>query len=230
MGNTPPSPPNYIAENPSQWIYNPLDYPENAPTYGVATSSSPPPTNANGRVPYLYYQLFQNGRALPSYQRFNNASSTLGRVLRISIAPPRTTTNLCVCVLGREGFAMPDLKGVYFDDFDAPVSPNTPLSLAVGDVGTSPEEPLALIIQNAARRRPRRSGVLLNNTSGNIPLDPTDPTRVLPQVATYPGPGWRKGKTTTAVYLLDWNGGESVQNVSGAFSRAYIIQKGEDYG
>ncbi|KAF8305371.1 hypothetical protein DL93DRAFT_2233075 [Clavulina sp. PMI_390] len=156
-----------------------------------------------------------------SHHSYDSEYSALGRVRRISIAPPRTIASFCLCVLELEGFGMSDVKEVYFDDSNLPVSPHALLPVGVGDTGTTPEEPIALMIHDTASRKPEESPPVLEQPPSvpeDIPLelDPADPTRVLHHIAVYPGPGWRRSRPIDIAYLLDWNGGKNVQAVTGA--------------
>ncbi|KAF8310740.1 hypothetical protein DL93DRAFT_2230062 [Clavulina sp. PMI_390] len=212
-------PPRYTIEDISG---PPEDSSDNANTHlsrDVGPLAPSRPTTV--RAPYLYYQLFKNGRALMSHQSYDSEYNALGRVRRISIAPPRTIASFCLCVLELEGFGMSDVKEVYFEDYDVPVSLHALLPVGVGDTGTTPEEPIALMLCETARRKIGESLPVLEQpplVPEDIPLelDPADPTRVVHHIAVYPGPGWRRSRSIDTAYLLDWNGGKNVQNVTGA--------------
>ncbi|KAF8305372.1 hypothetical protein DL93DRAFT_2102077 [Clavulina sp. PMI_390] len=159
---------------------------------------------------YVYYQIFQNSRALGSYESFDDEYNALARVRRIGIAPPRTIASFCRCVLGLEGFELSDIYEIYFDNSEVPASPRDLLSFVVGDPGTKPDAPIALILRDSALRQPRPSSNLGHMRPKRTPvyLD-----QVPPDVAR-PGPGWQMVQAKQKLCILDWDGGEWIQNAS----------------
>ncbi|KAF8310728.1 hypothetical protein DL93DRAFT_2099201 [Clavulina sp. PMI_390] len=151
---------------------------------------------------------------------FDNEYDAISRIRRIEIAPPRSIANFCLRVMAVERFGVSDVEAIYNDDFAAPLPQNTPLCISVGDVRTTPEEPIAFIIRDSARREPKQS----QTTTDKVLLDPTNQTRVPADIAADPGPGWDLGRTTRRTRLYRWDGGGSAQMVS----RLPVINVNED--
>ncbi|KAF8312353.1 hypothetical protein DL93DRAFT_1320383 [Clavulina sp. PMI_390] len=157
------------------------------------------------RAPFLYYQLFQNGQPISSLQSFDKDYSALGRVRRISIAPPQTVSVFHAYIATLEGFQGNDIVQIYLPDSYAPAAPNTRLQLAAGAPGTTPDEPIALIVRDSPPPPWR-----LDISGVGIPTrDPADPSTVISGALP---PKWRAGYAARDTYLLDWEA-ESLSHI-----------------
>ncbi|KAF8307265.1 hypothetical protein DL93DRAFT_2159585 [Clavulina sp. PMI_390] len=193
------------------------------------TSTLPPEyTPTNQRVPaeyplqtpelaqYLYYQLFQSDQTIPSYYSSDTGNPAVGKILRISIAPPKTFGVFRRGIARLEGFEAPDALNVYLPESDNPVPEANRISFIPGAPGTLADDPLSIIIVFSAERKSHIPGVLSRNSPapwtidadgvGHPGRDPNDPNFVLSSAIP---PKWRTATPdnakTTSLYLFQWN-------------------------
>ncbi|KAF8293613.1 hypothetical protein DL93DRAFT_2103382 [Clavulina sp. PMI_390] len=112
---------------------------------------SSPDNDTSGR--YCYYQLFKDGRPLPSRRIFDKKRPAFGRIPVVDISPPKSIQNLQVCLADEEGFATPDVS-ITTPNSATPLVVDLVLSSPPIDlVGKSASSPFAVTIRSGAVRQ-----------------------------------------------------------------------------
>ncbi|KAF8299646.1 hypothetical protein DL93DRAFT_2161065 [Clavulina sp. PMI_390] len=161
-------------------------------------------------------RLFQSDQPIPSYYCADISNRAIGKILRISVAPPKTFGLFRRAIAKLEGFEAPDALNVYLPESDDPVQETTRISFIPGAPGTLADDPLSIIIVYSAQRKSHIPGVLSPNSPspwsidvdgvGQPGRDPNDPNFVLSSAMP---PKWRTATPdnakTTSLYLFQWN-------------------------
>ncbi|KAF8299650.1 hypothetical protein DL93DRAFT_136032 [Clavulina sp. PMI_390] len=156
--------------------------------------------NSITQAQYLYYQLFQQNRPLVSRHPTSVEQDTVGKVRRISVAPPQTVFIFQSYIAGEEGFKVGDIVSTYFSNHNVPAPVTEQIYTSQGGPGTTPENPTAFIVRDNAVRSAAPLWTLDDRGVGIPKLEPLLPHLV--RTGLKP-PKWQIAYTTITTYYFD---------------------------
>ncbi|KAJ7141774.1 hypothetical protein C8R43DRAFT_1200798 [Mycena crocata] len=97
---------------------------------------------------FLYYRLFTPETAIPSSAAFHPKDRFIGRIDIMRIPPPHTVATLSRCLVNAENIPHQYLHPTLFSSMasDSPMPPTLKISLLRDGPGSTPEDPLAVVL------------------------------------------------------------------------------------